>query len=60
MRKNLLLCVFIMSDTVLGQLPPRKIAPLPNPKTNPNSNPNPNQGHFSLGALVRIPSDTYL
>ena len=26
---------------VLGQLPPRKIAP--NPKTNPNPNPNPNQ-----------------
>ena len=28
--------------TVLGQLPPKKIAPNPNPnpKTNPNSNPN--------------------
>ena len=31
-------------NTVLGQLPPRKIAPNPNPNTNPNHNPNPNQG----------------
>ena len=43
--------------TVLGQLPPRKIAP--NPKTNPNSNPSPNPnwggGAISSGAVVRIP-----
>ena len=28
---------------VLGQLPPRKIAPNPNSNTNPNPNPNPNR-----------------
>ena len=33
---------------VLGQMPPRKIAP--NPKTNPNPNPNPN-----WGAIVWLP-----
>ena len=32
---------------VLGQLPPRKIAP--NPKTNPNTNPNPKRGAIFLG-----------
>ena len=35
---------------VLGQLPPRKIAPNPNP--NPNANPNPNP---SLGAIFQTP-----
>ena len=32
---------------ILGQLPPRKIAP--NPKTNPKANPNPNRGVIFLG-----------
>ena len=36
----------IVSKTVLGQLPPRKIAP--NPKTNPKPNPNPNRGAMFL------------
>ena len=36
--------------TVLGQLPPRTIAP--NPKTNPNPNPNSNrEGYFPGGPL---------
>ena len=35
---------------VLGQLPPRKIAPNPNP--NPNANPNPNP---SRGAIFQTP-----
>ena len=34
--------------TVLGQLPPRKIAPPPHSKTNPDPNPNPNQGAIFL------------
>ena len=34
---------FPMAITVLGQLPPRKIAP------NPKTNPNPNQGAIFLG-----------
>ena len=50
--------------TVLGQLPPRKIAP--NPKTNSNPNPNPDPGRgggggqFSSGAIVQIPLITFL
>ena len=35
-----------MIQGVLGQLPPRKIAPLL--QTNPNPNPNPNQGSIFL------------
>ena len=35
--------------TVLGQLPPRKIAP--NPKTNPKPNPNLTRGNFLRGQL---------
>ena len=43
----LVLSLFITHPCkVLGQLPPRKIAP--NPKTNPNPNPNPNQGVIFL------------
>ena len=43
---------------VLGQLPPRKIAPNPNFNANPKLNPNPNRGgggggQFSSGAIVR-------
>ena len=38
------------SQTVLGQLPPRKLPH--NPKTNPKSNPNPNRGAIFLGGIV--------
>ena len=37
---------FVNISKVLGQLPPRKIAP--NPKINPNPNPNSNQGTIFL------------
>ena len=40
---------------VLGQLPPRKIAP--NPNYNPNPNPNPNRGAIFIGGNC---SDTCL
>ena len=43
-RENQLSC---MSETVLGYLPPSKIAP--NPKPNPNPNPNPNRAAIFLG-----------
>ena len=38
---------------VLGQLPPRKIAP--NPKTNPKPNANPNWGTIFSRAIVWLP-----
>ena len=43
---------------VLGYLPPSKIAP--NPKPNPKPNPNPNRAAIFLGAIVQIPSETFL
>ena len=38
---------------VLGQLPPRNIAPKPNSKANPKPNPNRNRGAIFLGGNCR-------
>ena len=40
-------CYYLL--TVLGQLPPMKIAPNPKSNPNPNSNPHPSQGANFLG-----------
>ena len=47
--------LYLYVSTILGQLPPEKIAP--NLKTNPNPspNPNPNWGELCSGKIVRIP-----
>ena len=40
---------------VLGQLPPSKLVPGPNPQNNPNPKPNPNQKIFLLGNCLVAP-----
>ena len=40
---------FSVLNTVLGKLPPRKIAPSPNSNANPKPNPDPDQGAIFLG-----------
>ena len=39
---------FSVLNTVLGKLPPRKIAPSPNSNANPKPNPGPDQGAIIL------------
>ena len=43
-----------LDNKVLGQLPPKKIAP--DPKTNPNPNPNPNVEALFLGGNCLVAS----
>ena len=40
---------FSVLNTVLGKLPPRKIAPSPNSNANPKPNPDPDRGAILLG-----------